>query len=437
MVGALGPDLFGNSVNYYNGQATFSTTDIDLRGNNGLTVRVGRSRVAALINYGNSPPGLIADWELDLPYMTGWFVAGFGWQVEGSQPNNRCSGVTNGLPPTIGNWNGAQYTRGHMRYVPESGTQSLLVPGNVPRPTDGQTSRYVTSRFWQIRCLPAIANASAGYPGEGFIALSPDGTKYYFDWMTTRVAPRLSRMRPPPPGQVIAYDRLDRVEVRIYPTRIEDRFGNRVTYAYTGARLDSITASDGRQITLTYGANGRIATASAHGRTWTYAYDATGNRLLSVQLPDFTSWQYSFPAFRIFYSFQAGDAPPCYRPGRWSPANQDSTATVTHPSGAVGTFTFSLVRQGRSQVPNDCNIEPIAYDTAYHGPPIETDNFALTLKRITWPGLNPAEWRMTYASTTGSFDWQPNAPSTTSVTAIRPLPATRSESAISRTKARC
>lgn len=55
MVGALGPDLFGNSVNYYNGQATFSTTDIDLRGNNGLTVRVGRSRVAALINYGNSP----------------------------------------------------------------------------------------------------------------------------------------------------------------------------------------------------------------------------------------------------------------------------------------------------------------------------------------------------------------------------------------------
>jgi YD repeat-containing protein len=50
-------------------------------------------------------------------------------------------------------------------------------------------------------------------------------------------------------------------------SRIEDRFGNFVTYTYAGNRLTAITASDGRSITLSYNANGHVTSASDGTRT--------------------------------------------------------------------------------------------------------------------------------------------------------------------------
>ncbi|MCK9386262.1 MAG: RHS repeat protein [Nevskia sp.] len=78
--------------------------------------------------------------------------------------------------------------------------------------------------------------------------------------------------------------------------------------------------------------------------------------------------------------------------------------TVTHPSGAVGTFTARLTRHSRSLVWNECSFETEnPYTDSANGPTIVTDNFALTTKTISGAGLTPATWTMAYASPSPSF----------------------------------
>ncbi|HET7797145.1 MAG TPA: hypothetical protein VFK72_04635, partial [Nevskia sp.] len=69
-IGPLGTNLFGDSINYYNGQTTFSATDIDLKGNNGLAVRLARTHVTSEQD-GIAAAIQIDGWDLDLPYLSG------------------------------------------------------------------------------------------------------------------------------------------------------------------------------------------------------------------------------------------------------------------------------------------------------------------------------------------------------------------------------
>ena len=93
-------------------------------------------------------------------------------------------------------------------------------------------------------------------------------------------------------------------------TKIEDRLGNTMTFAYTGENLTEITDSVGRKTTLSYDSNNRIiqiqapsplagegggegktstltynslgyltAVTDSAGYSWTYTYDATGRML--------------------------------------------------------------------------------------------------------------------------------------------------------------
>lgn len=77
-IGVLGSDLFGDSTNYYNGQTSFSATDIDLPGNNDLPVRLSR-KLGSRQNLRDRSQ-LLANWDLELPYMSGIYAAGLGWQ---------------------------------------------------------------------------------------------------------------------------------------------------------------------------------------------------------------------------------------------------------------------------------------------------------------------------------------------------------------------
>ena len=100
-VGALGINLFGDSTNFYNGQTTFSVTDVDLPGNNSLPVRVTWTIVAAHPEREDTA-GLMGTWDLDLPYVSGVYPQGYGWRVAGTQPYNRCSSTTP-QPPSATN----------------------------------------------------------------------------------------------------------------------------------------------------------------------------------------------------------------------------------------------------------------------------------------------------------------------------------------------
>jgi hypothetical protein len=108
-------------------------------------------------------------------------------RMSGSSPNNRCTGA--GSPPvTVSGFSPLQYWRGNFAHIPGQGDQSLTSNLTSFHPTDGQTSVKVTPKYWQVRCGVQLANAgSNGFAGEGFVLLATDGTKYTFNWMTSRL----------------------------------------------------------------------------------------------------------------------------------------------------------------------------------------------------------------------------------------------------------
>ena len=252
-VGALGPALFGDETNLYTGATTFTATDVSLPGNDALPVSVGRrfivrSRSASERNDLLTRDGGFADWELDIPHLHGVFAKGRGWQVDGwneAGKDQRCSlaAANSAEAPSVpgtpygATWEGFRYWSGNTLYVPGIGDQEMLVVDaavNPHQPTDGTHYRWVTSGQWYFSCLPATAN---GVPGEAFLALAPDGTRYRFDWFAHRHAPVVTRATGSPMARALvpanpATTTLAREEVWILPTRVEDRFGNAVTYTY-------------------------------------------------------------------------------------------------------------------------------------------------------------------------------------------------------------
>lgn len=416
-VGTLGPALMGDQVSYYSGVLSFNHTDVSIPGNNGLPVEIRRSySVRARNGYpfpdttsGKDLP--FGDWSLDLPHVTGVFAESLGWVGDGTARDFRCSRPS--LPPGISfaynyfkpdeYFNGLQLSLGGA-----GGGELLGVASGVPIPTSGGPYVWITQDRTVVSCLQSVANAA----GEGFLATTSDGTRYWFNWMASFAE---SSVRKPRENQefrsigtgATGHDVVVRRKYALYATRAEDRFGNWVTYRYENAanapvRLAEISSSDGRSITLLYNAAGQVSHVNAPGQSWTYMYDGTS--LSGVQLPDGSAWTIAFRPFtsaRIDYEQgQPGDPlRNCMDPG--GVVSLPVTGTIKHPSGALGEFTVSVERFGRSNVlamckhvwkpDNDPNDDAAIY-------PIAWDSYALTRKRITGPGLSPLEWNYSYGS---------------------------------------
>ncbi len=173
----------------------------------------------------------------------------------------------------------------------------------------------MTTDKWLVGCLPAT---TSGEPGEGFYALAPDGTKYWFEHLVYTQADTMmkalwsgsplrnaeaagTKNGAPTPQIVGDSDQLQRRYAALLVTRVEDRFGNWVTYSYTAGRLTSIDASDGRHVGLINN-NGFITSITVGSgptsRTWSYNYinQPATNWLASVTAPDGSLWQYALGA---------------------------------------------------------------------------------------------------------------------------------------------
>lgn len=259
---------------------------------------------------------------------------------------------------------------------------------------------------YQLSCLPALQN---GEPGEGFKALGPDGIRYFFDWMVRR--PYSAVVRPVPNTNQV--HQLNREAVFLYATRVEDRFGNWVTYQYNGSQLTEIRSSDGRLITFTYNTQGAIYQATAHGRTWTYTY-STSRRLIGIALPDQSTWVLGTSALVLAYKVPVKPLK-CDELGEWSSGNLQYS--FTHPSGATGTFVFTPTRHGRSKVTEPCND---ADGESEPGIPKDFDNYALTKKTIAGPALPSTMWSMSYSSGPGSYVSCTTCPVTSTATIANP-----------------
>ncbi|MFZ6646017.1 RHS repeat domain-containing protein [Undibacterium sp. TJN25] len=469
-VTTLGTDLFGDQVNLYHGGLEFIQSDVSLPGNNNLPVAVGRRLQAG--GKGNYGAGHFLEWDLEIPHIHGMFSTVNGWQKldgNGQLSSLRCTNF--GAPPDVIQvssasslkFRSAEIWNGNLLYVPGEGDQEILkrnLPGNPIVPTDGVATNLVTKKLWAVRCLSSLASTTASTPvqeqGEGFLAISPDGTKYRFDWLVSRGASALSKpatygpTTPPislppegppdtsginpkpsssagsnaipnkgggvaePNGIGRANFTVPRTEVWILPTLVTDRFGNTVTYTYDTVdkwKLLSIQSSDGRAITLTYvPGTHQIQTVSDGTRTWTYGYAAAasgGSMLTAVTLPDSSSWQLagldgvpisgdntaSHGLISVELALDSDTAPFCDQmPG--AIGNPAVTGTMVHPSGAIGSFTMTPISHGRNGVPLVCYGDGTDWSAAYF--PAFINAFSLTNKTISGPGLPNMSWTTSY-----------------------------------------
>ena len=384
-IGTLGPDLFGDKVNFFNGSLSFEQLDLSLPGNNALPVAVGRSyepgrdwRVT----------GQFGDWDIDVPRISGTFSNLRGWVNQLGSPA-RCSGFS--LPPVAGGVSGVLYHQGVRMTVPGHGAQEVLqaTSGFGAVPADGRSYPLLTKNMWQIACLPTTQNGT----GEGFLAVSPTGERYRFDWMATRFATTVRDK----------FGTVHRSESFLMATEVTDRFGNWVRYSYDPANpllLTGITSSDGRSITITN--QGGVAVAVSDGtRTVQYAY--AGGSLNQVILPDGGRWQLSMAEMRSTNNIDPDNFPTCESPG--TPSADVLIGTMTHPSGAVGTFRMDVALHGRTYVERVCRRTITNGVTYEYGAvfPRRWFSHALTSKVIDGPGLPTLTWNYSYGGSTSGW----------------------------------
>lgn len=383
-------DDFGEKINLKDGGARFEWVDIDIPGNSSLPVRLQRSRLIEDARTLSALGGFGLGGSFDVPYLSGVFPSA-GWQVNGTIPNNRCSDPK-APPAATANVFASDYWTGNSLHIPGDGEQLMLAqPSSViPAVTDGQTYPWITKNFWRFRCLATTKN---GYPGEAFLALSPTGEKYYFDWVVTKSRGFFSKMY----ANYGARSSASMYVVRFLVSRIEDRHGNWVNFTYSGDLLDSIVANDGRYIQVTGVSGGNITSVSSSVGNFTYAYSGG----TTVTRPDGSTWVLSdtglpwvdAPDFLPVYM----QTPRCPLPDL---SAGDYQMSIKAPNGAVASYVFKVKRHFRHNIPKECMMY-IGQDGLFQSyqflkTPNFSDSLTLMSKSISGPGLPAMQWTYEY-----------------------------------------
>src|SRR5690606_12861354 len=214
--------------------------------------------------------------------------------------SKRC---TQSVPPLAGDGEilPDEYWAGNMAELPGGG-EMLRANVERPKPTSGGPYTWVTEGNTYFSCLSQIKNGPVGVTSEGFFAIDSNGNKYWLDHMAQYPEPRYQKFHTEMMvwGEPVRiYKIANRKKNVLYASRVEDRFGNWVTYTYSNSynqpvRLTGINASDGRSLTLQYNSNGYVSSVSDGSRTWTYTY--SNDSLTRVTLPDGSQWNLSLSA---------------------------------------------------------------------------------------------------------------------------------------------
>lgn len=463
-VTAFGPELFGETVNLKDGVTAFSAVDVPAVTNSGLPMAVGRTlgiNARDVDEYVNKAVDgeLFGNWQLQVPVIRGTYDERTGWVVNSASPQQRCS--SGSTPPPVrsvfSGWDihyqPEQYWRGNEVQIPGKGSGPLLVlPEGHARPADGQSYVWTTRDDWRISCVPTLKNGS----GEGFKVALPDGTKYTFDWLSSRKVAALKdkqcktafyneynvanwqysyyTFEPAPGGNPHGHWRLHRMdggsasggsrqvnycqeqvvvnrrEYFLHATKVEDRFGNSVVYDYDPVqprRLRSITSSDGNAIQLSYGSHGKISSVTHNGRSWQYQYgSADGGTLTAVVRPDGSRWTFQYGDLHtlLHHDNQRILWPDCEP---HVPGQATASVSIGHPSGATGVFSFRSTMHGLDRVPGGCYLpDP---DKPLHA--VLSDQLmvykaaSLTSKQISGPALPTQTWTYDYFP---AHSWNPS-----------------------------
>jgi YD repeat-containing protein len=440
----LGDTPFGERISLYDGSLSFNQTDVTVTGT-GPTITV--SREFSMHGVEDRPDlqyRAFGDWDMALPQIftvTANQNNVDGWQVAAVTNHNAiCSSF--GPPPSVAaptgdslraDWEPETWWQGYQLRIPGQGNQDLLgrSTANTTTPgVNGLAYPIVTRSNWAVGCLPQASNDATR---EGFLAVSPDGTKYWLDHLAYRYMPSLTRPLGSGPmtrsvlsPQASAEDFVTRREGRMLVTRIEDRFGNSVTYSYSGDDVTDISASDGRHVTLAYepdattGASShRVSTVTVQGgnagtRTWTYSYVKSAANLVytltAVAQPDGSAWGYNLDPLNRAWPDSRESGGTCEAIGEPSNIASSFTATMTHPSGLSASYTVVPLKRGRSYVYQTCmagpNIQILPnLSGTWAAVPNASYSMAITQRVLTGAGLpaNGLTWSYAYSPSNESW----------------------------------
>ena len=437
----LGDTPFGEQISLYDGSLSFEQTDITVPGT-GPTITIGRKYTIQSTNdIVQQQNRAFGDWDLALPEIvtnTANQSNVTGWQVNSAARSDICTGFRE--PPTVArpagdsarvDWNPSTWWDGYHLQIPGYGNMDLLDRSsqNTASPSSNfiQASfpdfPIVTTQDWAVGC---VQHASTDPSTQGFLAVAPDGTRYWLDHLSYRYMPTLHRPLFASGGfralhsnavLVSSDDFLLRREGRMLVTRVQDRFGNWVAYTYSGDQVTDITASDGRHVVIAYQAGTpRVSSVTVQGnaagtRTWSYGYSLLNNQwqLTSVTLPDNSTWSYDLSQLnlaRIDLSDRPGT---CDRLG--DAASDIFVGHMVHPSGLAASFTVTPVRRGRSFVPQSCLVDGagnLAQPTApgtYATQPNAWYSLAITQRQFSGTGLGI---KNTVGTQTWSYSYSPS-----------------------------
>lgn len=413
---------FGEILDRYTGQLSMEVVDVSLPGA-GPTVEFRRRLEVNAFDpkayYFNQYPA--AQWDIAVPYIHGIYGS---TEVRPGGPGSpfTCSSVAYyHKPPAIRGIQGHEYWSGIHLYVPGQGSTPLLLrSSDNPGPIGYQ---YVTSNDFHLTCSGHVDNAS----GTGYKAVDSSGTTYYFEWLGAYKA--VIAMRPATPYEALYQGRQNfsapREEVRLYPTKIIDRFGNWVTYKWTGGQLTEILASDQRSIVMHY-IEGRLDRVVAGTRQWAFEYANVGNAtnpfyvLTRVVNPDQSDWRFSvYQGWYAEFSYYDRSIDPnttCNANGYWCTGrfvmdklarcawmrrrlNSVHEFSVTAPSGVTASYAFRAVRHPRTDVPYRCmdhgGDRPDWY-SSYLEEPMYFDTESLVRKVVSGAGVPSLTWTYDY-----------------------------------------
>lgn len=405
----LDPSPFGENISLYTGELGLLQTDITLEGT-GPTIVLARERRMQVPEAPGKPT--LGTWALSIPrietlYRTNVATAGGIWKVGSSVAEasyDRCTEFGPVYDPS------AQQSIWWQGYdlVDETGQrQPLLLRANENNAKPSLTNDVgqpivfpaVTSQNWQIGCLSGTQN---GQPGEGFLAVSPNGTKYWLNHLVTSPTETVEHSI-----DGINMVKYRRVLATMYVTRVEDRFGNWLTYQYDAQNLlTAINASDGRSVSFQWESGPRISTITVQPgpsqRIWQYKYAALGDGagLFQVILPDLSYWQFNTPTPMV--TGPGHDVSLCnFRTSSQANWGPETVWSVQHPSGLIGTFKLSASLHSRSYVDADCYYDQYADRYNEWIPPV-FGTHSLVQKTLAGPGITTQTWNYAYSAPQGS-----------------------------------
>ncbi|PTR32894.1 YD repeat-containing protein [Luteibacter sp. OK325] len=419
----LGDTPFGERIGLHDGSLSFEQVDVSVSGR-GPTITVGRE---LFMHGAEDRPDLqnraFADWDMSLPEIatvTANQTNVRGWQVAADNQNAICTNFRE--PPVVSStkgyqsWDAVTWWQGYQLRIPGQGNQDLLrryTTGALTPTVNGLVYNIFTKGNWTIGCL---AHASNDSKLEGFLAVSPDGTKYWLDHVSYRYMPASTRAG----GSAGPEDIVSRREGRMLVTRIEDRFGNAITYTYNaGGDLVTNIDSEDRHVAIGYeSGTSRISTVTVQGgasgsRTWTYGYARSaglGYTLTSVRQPDGSSWNYSLDPISRAVVDTSTTVGSCTDIGIPTNMGASYSGSITHPSGLSARYTVTPLKRGRSYVPKACNAgpgQPSGPTTAgtWADIPNASFNLAITQRVLSGTGLPSSGLVWNYAYSAPNASW--------------------------------